>query len=48
LNLPEEAKIKLVESLGEYEFRISEGADSLIQHEAFLAQLAVYGGKTLK
>ena len=48
LNLPEEAKIKLVESLGEYEFRISEGADSLIQLEAFLAQLAVYGGKTLK
>jgi len=48
LNLSEEVKVRLVESLGEYEFRISEGADSLIQLEAFLAQMAAYRGKSLK
>lgn len=48
LNLPEEVKVRLVEALGEYEFRISEGADALIQLEAFLAQLTAYGGKALR
>ncbi|RJS85084.1 replication factor C small subunit [Candidatus Bathyarchaeota archaeon] len=43
LNLPEEAKISLIEAIGEYEFRISEGADSLIQLEALLAKIASYG-----
>ncbi|RLI14251.1 MAG: replication factor C small subunit [Candidatus Hecatellales archaeon] len=46
LNIPDDVKVKLVESLGEYEFRISEGADSLIQLEAFLAQVAAFLGKT--
>ena len=43
LDLPEEAKIRLVEAIGEYEFRISEGADALIQLEALLARFAAYG-----
>ncbi|RLG98309.1 replication factor C small subunit [Candidatus Bathyarchaeota archaeon] len=43
LDLPEEAKIRLVEAIGEYEFRISEGADALIQLEALLARFTAYG-----
>jgi len=43
LDLPEEAKVRLVEAIGEYEFRISEGADSLIQLEALLARFTAYG-----
>ncbi len=38
LNIPEEDKVKLIEKAGEYDFRISEGGDPLIQLEAFLAQ----------
>ncbi|HIE14958.1 TPA: replication factor C small subunit [Candidatus Bathyarchaeota archaeon] len=43
LNLSEEAKVRLIEAVGEYEFRISEGADSLIQLEALLAKVVAYG-----
>jgi len=46
LDLPEEAKVRLVEAIGEYEFRISEGADSLIQLEALLARITAYGTST--
>jgi replication factor C small subunit len=38
LNIPEELKVQLVEKCGEYEFRISEGGNELIQLEALLAQ----------
>jgi len=38
LNIPEENKIKMVELIGEYDFRISEGGSELIQLEALLAQ----------
>ncbi|MHC1586366.1 MAG: replication factor C small subunit [Candidatus Hecatellaceae archaeon] len=45
LNIPEDVKVRLVEAVGECDFRISEGADSLIQLEALLAQMATYGVK---
>ena len=38
LEIPEELKVQLVEKCGEYEFRISEGGNELIQLEALLAQ----------
>jgi len=38
LNIPEELKVQLVEKCGEYEFRISEGGNELIQLESLLAQ----------
>ncbi|MEM2904369.1 MAG: replication factor C small subunit [Candidatus Bathyarchaeia archaeon] len=38
LNIAEEQKVKLLETLGEFEFRISQGGDEYIQLEAFLAQ----------
>ncbi len=43
LPLSEEAKIRLTNVIGEYEFRISEGANELIQLEALLAQFALKG-----
>jgi len=43
LDLPEDVKVRLVEAIGEYEFRISEGADALIQLEALLARFTAYG-----
>ncbi len=45
LNLPEEAKVKLIEKCGEYEFRISEGCNELIQLEALLAQFLLFSKK---
>ena len=43
LNIPDEKKVQLVEKVGEYEFRISEGGDPLIQIEALLAQVMLIG-----
>lgn len=45
LNIPEDKKIELIEKIGEYEFRISEGGDALIQLTALLAQIALIGKK---
>jgi replication factor C small subunit len=45
LPLTEEEKVQLVEKCGEYEFRISEGGDDLIQLEAFLAQFLLFSKK---
>ncbi len=39
LNVKDEVKIKLVEQCGETEFRMVEGANELIQLEAFLAKM---------
>jgi len=39
----EEAKVKLADRIGEFSFRISEGANERIQLEALLAYLAVAG-----
>jgi replication factor C small subunit len=40
--ISEETKIKLIEKCGEYEFRISEGGDDLIQLTALLAQFLLF------
>lgn len=38
LRIPERKKVELFEKLGEYEFRLTEGSNALIQLEALLAQ----------
>lgn len=43
LNIPDEKKIMLVDVLGEYNFRLVQGATERIQLEAMLAQLALIG-----
>jgi replication factor C small subunit len=45
LDLPDEAKVQLVEKCGEYDFRISEGGNELIQLEALLAQFLLFSKK---
>jgi replication factor C small subunit len=45
LDLPEEAKVQLVEKCGEYDFRISEGGNELLQLEALLAQFLLFSKK---
>jgi replication factor C small subunit len=42
LDIPEDVKMKLIEKCGDYDFRISEGGNELIQIESFLAQVALY------
>ncbi|MFH0835145.1 MAG: replication factor C small subunit, partial [Candidatus Micrarchaeota archaeon] len=39
LDIPDEEKVLLVDRVGEYDFRLSEGADERIQLEALLAQI---------
>jgi replication factor C small subunit len=43
LNIPEESKIILVDKIGEYDFRLTEGSNDLIQIEALLAQFVKHG-----
>lgn len=45
LDLPDADKIALVDKVGEYEFRLVEGADERIQLDALLAQFTLYGKK---
>lgn len=45
LDVPEETKVQLIEKCGEYEFRISEGGNNLIQLEALLAQFLLFNKK---
>lgn len=40
LDIEEKRKVRLVEKMGDYEFRLDEGADEQIQLEALLAQFA--------
>ncbi|MFP4633972.1 MAG: replication factor C small subunit [Candidatus Aenigmatarchaeota archaeon] len=40
LDIEEERKVRLIEKMGDYEFRLDEGADEQIQLEALLAQFA--------
>jgi replication factor C small subunit len=47
LDISEEAKVQLIERCGEFEFRISEGGDDLIQLTALLAQFLLFS-KTSK
>ncbi|MCS7093763.1 MAG: replication factor C small subunit [Candidatus Aenigmarchaeota archaeon] len=45
LELDDKDKVHLIEKCGEIDFRISEGANELIQIESFLATLMLYGKK---
>lgn len=45
LDLPDADKIALVDKVGEYEFRLVEGADERLQLDALLAQFTLYGKK---
>ncbi|MDI6798496.1 MAG: replication factor C small subunit [Candidatus Aenigmarchaeota archaeon] len=42
LQIPEEAKVRLIEKCGEFEFRLSEGGNELIQLESLLAQFLLF------
>ncbi len=46
LDVPEIEKARLIDRLGEYEYRIVEGGTDNIQLDAFLAQVAALGEKT--
>jgi len=43
LNISERAKVKLIDRIGEYNFRLVEGANERIQIEALLAQIMLIG-----
>lgn len=43
LQIPEEKKVQLADLIGEYDFRIREGSNELIQLEALLAQFVAAG-----
>jgi replication factor C small subunit len=45
LDIPDRTKVELVDIIGEYEFRLVEGANERIQIEALLAQLMRFNGK---
>ncbi len=47
LKIPEDAKVRLADIIGEYDFRLVEGSSELIQLEALLAQF-VFIGKGVK
>ena len=45
MSIPDEKKVEIVDRIGEYTFRIVEGANERIQLEALLAQLTILGKK---
>lgn len=45
MNVPDERKVEIVDRIGEYTFRMIEGANERIQLEALLAQLTILGRK---
>ncbi len=45
LDVDDRTKVELVDKVGEYDFRISEGANEMIQLEALLAQIMLVGAK---
>lgn len=45
LEIPEEKKVELVSQIGEYDFRISEGGDPIIQLESMLANFMISSKK---
>ena len=45
LGISDQVKVRLVDKIGEYDFRMSEGADERIQLEALLAQIMLVGQK---
>jgi replication factor C small subunit len=44
-DLPEAVKVRLIDSLGETDFRLSEGAGSDIQMQSLIAKFVMYGGR---
>lgn len=46
LKLPERTKIELVDKLGEFSFRLTQGANERIQLEAMLAHFSLVGAKS--
>jgi replication factor C small subunit len=45
LDIPDKQKLDIIERVGEYEFRLTEGSNPQIQLEALLAQIAMAGKK---
>jgi len=45
LPIPEDKKVALADKIGEYNFRLVEGANEMIQLEALLAQFTIMGDK---
>jgi len=45
LHIPERAKVELVDRLGEFSFRLTQGANERIQLEAMLAHFGLVGGQ---
>jgi replication factor C small subunit len=45
MDINDHKKLLLIEKIGEYEFRLTEGSDAKIQLEALLAQIALIGNK---
>lgn len=43
MNVPDKIKVRLVDKIGEYNFRLSEGADERIQINALLAHITLEG-----
>lgn len=48
MGIPDIAKVRLVDKIGEYNFRLSEGADERIQITALLAQISLEGREEKK
>jgi len=48
LNVPDEYKVRLVDRIGEADFRLIEGSNERIQIEALLAHIAMIGGDLRK
>jgi replication factor C small subunit len=48
LDIPDRTKVVLVDRIGEYNFRLVEGANERIQLEALLAQIMLIGGEREK
>ena len=47
-DLPEGIMVRLIDSLGETDFRLSEGAGSDIQMQSLIAKFVIYGGKSTR
>ena len=47
LEISEQAKVQLIEKTGEYEFRLNEGSNDLIQLEALLANFLLFSKKSI-
>lgn len=45
LDLPEQVKVKLIDKVGEFDFRLTEGANERIQLEAVLAHFCLIGDR---